>query len=192
MKMNKFALVLISFVLIYSCKEETFYPKPLGHFRIDFPKTDSLVSYSGPCNYTYDYPFFAVVQDKDNCNQDIHFPYYNAVLHITSIKIDGIGNNTLFYHSEYSRKLAYEHRIKADAINESIYSNDSSRVYGVAYEILGNVASNYQFFLTDSNENFYRGSLYFNSRPDIDSVRPVLNFLKENIEGMIETFDWKE
>ncbi len=190
--MHKVVLLFLSLLVMYSCKEEIYYPKPLGHFRIDFPQKDSTLPYQGSCDYTYEYPFFAVVKDKDNCNQDIYFPYYNAVLHVTSIKFTGEGNNTLFYHSEYSRKLAYEHRIKADAINESFYMNDSSRVYGVAYEIIGNVASNYQFFLTDSNENFFRGSLYFNSRPNIDSVRPVLNFLKGNIESMIETFDWKE
>ncbi len=183
-------IVIICATLI-GCKEETYYPKPHGHFRISFPDTVEMKAYEGSCNYTYEYPFFAVVQDKPNCNQDIYFPYYNAVLHITSIKFDNVGNNNLFYHTEYSRKLAYEHRVKADAINESIFTNDSSRVYGVAYEIIGNVASNYQFFLTDSTDNIFRGSLYFNVRPNIDSIRPVLSFLKENIEGMIETFDWK-
>mgnify|MGYP000011737187 CR=1 FL=1 len=189
--MSRFIVLVLLMSLLFQCKEEVYYPKPLGHFRIEFPENDSVLSYQGNCNYKYQYPFFAVVKEKENCNQDMFFPYYNAVLHITSIKMTGEGNNTLFYHSEYSRKLAYEHRIKADAINESVYKNDSTKVYGVAYEIIGNVASNYQFFLTDSNENFFRGSLYFNVKPDIDSVRPVLNFLKQKIEGVIHTFDWK-
>ncbi|MEN8928743.1 MAG: gliding motility lipoprotein GldD, partial [Flavobacteriales bacterium] len=87
--------------------------------------------------------------------------------------------------------LAYEHRIKADAINEKVFTNDSLGVYGISYEIVGNVASNYQFFLTDSTNNFYRGSLYFNVKPNIDSIKPVLDYLKENINTMIGTFDWK-
>ena len=173
------------------CKEEVYFPKPLGHYRIDFPDTVEMKIYDGNCNYSYKYPFFASVHDKPNCNQDIYFPHYKAILHVTSLQFDGSKQNNLFYHSEYSRKLAYEHRVKADAINEKVYSNDSTKVYGVAYEIIGNVASNYQFFLTDSTKNFYRGSLYFNVKPNIDSVRPVLNFLKKNIEEMIETFDWK-
>ena len=188
--MTRVFVFLLLIVLLFQCKQEVYYPKPLGDFRIGFPEKDSVKTYEGSCGFYYEYPFFAVIQEKANCNQDMYFPHYNAVLHITSIKMSGEGNNTLFYHSEYSRKLAYEHRIKADAINESMYKNDSTKVYGVAYEIIGNVASNYQFFLTDSNENFFRGSLYFNEKPNIDSVRPVLNFLKHNIEGMIQSFDW--
>jgi gliding motility-associated lipoprotein GldD len=189
--MFRILTVLLICTCLVGCEEETYYPKPHGHFRIGFPDSIEMRTYEGNCNYSYQYPFFALVQDKPNCNQDIFFPYYNAVLHVTSLKFDGSKQNNLFYHTEYSRKLAYEHRVKADAINESVFVNDSSKVYGIAYEIIGNVASNYQFFLTDSSENFYRGSLYFNVSPNIDSVRPVLDFLKENIERMIQTFDWK-
>jgi len=177
--------------VLVGCKEEIYYPKPLGHFRIDFPDTVEVKKYDGNCNYTYEYPFFALVQEKSKCNQDIYFPYYKAVLHITNVQFDGSKQNNLFYHTEYSRKLAYEHRVKADAINEKVYQNDSLNVYGVSYEILGNVACNYQFYLTDSTDNFFRGALYFNTKPNIDSVRPVLDFLQENIQSMIESFDWK-
>lgn len=182
---------LIGIAFFYSCKDENYYPKPLGFYRIGFPEAVKTIAYEGNCNFTYQYPSFAVVQDRENCNQNIYFPRFNAVLHITSIAFDESEKNNLFYHSEYSRKLAYEHRIKADAINESVFVNDTTRVYGVAYEIVGNVASNYQFFLTDSTEHFYRGSLYFNVRPNIDSIKPVLEYLKVNINGMIESFDWK-
>ena len=188
--MNKLFFVVLVLSLL-GCKEENYYPKPMGDYRIYFPEKIEKKIYEGPCNYTYKYPSFALVEDKVNCNQNIYFPYYNAVLHITSLKFDESVGNDLFFNSEYSRKLAYEHRVKADAINESVYTNDSAKVYGVSYEIIGNVASNYQFFLTDSTTHFYRGSLYFNVRPNIDSVRPVLNFLKQNINEMIKSFDWK-
>lgn len=174
-----------------NCKNENFYPKPLGFHRIDFPEKVETKTYEGNCPFTYDYPNFAYVQDAERCNQDISFPRFNAVMHCTNIQFDNTESNNLFYHSEYSRKLAYEHRIKADAINEKVFTNDSLGVYGISYEIVGNVASNYQFFLTDSTNNFYRGSLYFNVKPNIDSIKPVLDYLKENINTMIGTFDWK-
>lgn len=189
--MTKYIVCVLTLLVIFSCKEENYYPKPLGYFRIGFPEKVEFKTYESECNFEYQYPSFSVVQNLENCNQNIVFPKFNAILHLTSIKFDGTEMNNLFYHTEYSRKLAYEHRIKADAINQTVYSNDSAKVYGVAYEILGNVASNYQFYLTDSTDNFFRGSLYFNVKPNIDSIRPVLNYLKENIEGMIETFDWK-
>ena len=190
--MNKYFVLLLSvFLLLVSCKEESYYPKPYGFYRIEFPEKVELKTYQGNCGYSYQYPNFAVVQDVNDCNQNIYFPKFNAVLHLTSIQFDNSEKNNLFYHSEFSRKLAYEHRIKADAINELVYKNDSLNVYGVSYEIIGNVASNYQFFLTDSTHNFFRGSLYFNIKPNIDSVKPVLDYLTSNIEGVIESFDWK-
>jgi gliding motility-associated lipoprotein GldD len=191
MTMNRIVVYILAIVLLFSCKEDNYYPKPLGNFRIGFPEKIEYKDYESECNFSYQYPSFSAVLDKGNCNQNIVFPKYNAILHLTSIKFDGTKMNNLFYHSEYSRKLAYEHRIKADAINQTVYVNDSARVYGVTYEILGNVASNYQFYLTDSTDTFFRGSLYFNVKPNIDSIKPVLDFLKGNINNMIETFDWK-
>lgn len=190
--MNRsWVVLLLSFILLYSCKNEKYYPKPLGFHRIDLPEDVMLKSYEGNCPFTYQYPSFAYIQDKEMCNQDIVFPKFKAVLHCTNVQFNNTKNNNLFYHSEYSRKLAYEHRIKADAINETSFTNDSLGVYGVAYEIIGDVASNYQFYLTDSTNNFYRGSLYFNVSPNVDSLKPVLDYLKENINNMIGTFDWK-
>lgn len=188
---KKFIIIILSFVLFYGCKNENFYPKPLGFHRIGFPENVEMKSYEGICPFTYQYPSFAYVQDAERCNQNITFPKFKAVLHCTNIQFNNTKTNNLFYHSEYSRKLAYEHRIKADAINETAYTNDSLGVYGVTYEIIGDVACNYQFFLTDSTDNFYRGSLYFNVPPNSDSLKPVLDYLKTNINNMIGTFDWK-
>ncbi|MDB4089102.1 gliding motility lipoprotein GldD [Flavobacteriales bacterium] len=190
--MNRIWIILVlSFIMIYGCKSENYYPKPMGFHRIDLPEQVQMNSYEGNCPYTFQYPSFAYVMEKEKCNQDIAFPKYKAILHCTNIQFNDSEMNNLFYHSEYSRKLAYEHRIKADAINETAYTNDSLGVYGVTYEIIGDVACNYQFFLTDSTDNFYRGSLYFNVRPNVDSLKPVLDYIKTNINAMISTFDWK-
>ena len=79
---------------------------------------------------------------------------------------------------EESRKFAYDHTIKADAINEKIYINPSQKVYGTIYYIQGNAASSIQFFLTDSTKHFLRGALYFNETPNIDSLQPVIDFIR--------------
>jgi hypothetical protein len=48
-----------------------------------------------------------------------------------------------------------------------------------------------QFFLTDTNHHFLRGALYFNSEPNTDSMAPVVKFVKEDMNRMIKTFQWK-
>ena len=86
---------------------------------------------------------------------------------------------------------AYSHSIKADAISEQPWLNSDKKVYGLLYDIKGNTASSIQFFLTDSTKNFVRGALYFSAEPNADSLEPVIQFLREDIIHMIETFKWK-
>jgi gliding motility-associated lipoprotein GldD len=92
---------------------------------------------------------------------------------------------------EDSRELAYKHTIKAESINEKIFLKPGRNVYGMLYEIEGNTASSVQFYLTDSTKHFLRGALYFNIQPNKDSLAPVINFVKEDIKILMETFKWK-
>ena len=68
--------------------------------------------------------------------------------------------------------------------------NEENKVYGVLYDIHGNSASNLQFFATDSIENFLRGSLYFNTIPNADSLQPVKDYIKEDLQNLIESLKW--
>ena len=45
---------------------------------------------------------------------------------------------------------------------------------------------------TDSVKHYLRGALYFNVEPNKDSLAPVLQFVKEDINVLIESFNWKE
>lgn len=192
---NNWFLFLGLILSATGCTEEvSFFPKPNGFPRIDLPKTkDWKVYQSDDCPYQYQYPSYAIpVDDQNSCNQSLHYPQFKATLYATYIPLnEKKEDQTLFFHSEYSRNLAYEHSIKADEISEDVYQNDSNQVYGVLYDIKGNVATNYQFYITDSLNHFYRGSLYFEASPNIDSIKPVLDFLKEDIKQMINTFKWK-
>jgi hypothetical protein len=58
------------------------------------------------------------------------------------------------------------------------------------YSIEGPSASPFQFYLTDSAQHFLRGSLYFNSRTNPDSLAPILNFVRIDLSHLINTFEW--
>jgi gliding motility-associated lipoprotein GldD len=92
---------------------------------------------------------------------------------------------------EDTRTLAYKHSIKADAIQEQVFLNPAEKVYGLIYRIEGNAASPMQFFLTDSTQHFLRGALYISEVPNIDSIKPVIDFLEPDIIRLIETTTWK-
>jgi hypothetical protein len=59
----------------------------------------------------------------------------------------------------------------------------------VLFVLEGPVATPLQFFVTDS-VTFTRGSLYFNHRPNPDSVAPVLARLESDLQLLMETIEW--
>jgi gliding motility-associated lipoprotein GldD len=180
------------FLLVsFSCKQE-YLPKPHGFFRISFPEKAYHRLDSVGLPYNFEIPNYSkIVPDKDRLAEpnwvNLLVPKHKAELHISYKKV---GQN-LAKLLEDSHTLAYNHAIKADAINEKIYINPQKKVYGTIYLIEGNAASPLQFYLTDSTENFLRGALYFREVPNIDSLRPVIEFLTPDIIHLIETTAWK-
>jgi gliding motility-associated lipoprotein GldD len=99
-------------------------------------------------------------------------------------------SNNLIEISESFRKMVYEHSFKSSAIIERLWINDSTEVYGLAYEIKGNTACNFAFTLTDSSNHFFSGQLMFQISPNYDSLKPSIKFIKEDIEAIIASFYW--
>jgi gliding motility-associated lipoprotein GldD len=182
-----FTAVLISAAACH----KSYTPKPRGYLRVDFPKKEYIL-FDSTCPFRFEHPVYSrVVPDTDYnaepCWINIEFPRFDGKIHISYKKVD----HNLFQYTEDSRALAYKHTIKADAINETVYTNPGHRVYGILYDIKGNAASSLQFYLTDSVRHFLRGSLYFNVEPNKDSLAPVIAYFREDIVHLIESFEWK-
>ena len=86
--------------------------------------------------------------------------------------------------------LTNKHSIKASYIDDSVI-NTLNNVHGMFFRVEGDVATANQFFLTDSTKNFLRGALYFDATPNADSLRPVNDFLVQDMKHLINTFRWK-
>jgi gliding motility-associated lipoprotein GldD len=56
--------------------------------------------------------------------------------------------------------------------------------------ITGNTASQIQFHITDSTHHFINGSLYFYVQPNYDSIMPAIDYIKQDISHLLETFKW--
>jgi gliding motility-associated lipoprotein GldD len=82
--------------------------------------------------------------------------------------------------------------VKADAIPEQLFVNEDAGVYGMYYEVSGDAASQAQFYLTDSTRHFLAGSLYFEARPNYDSILPAAAYLREDIRRLMESLDWNQ
>ena len=90
-----------------------------------------------------------------------------------------------------AQDLAFKHSVKAEGIGEKVYSNPEKKIHGILYSMQGNAASSSQFFVTDSANHFMRGVLYFYSVPNADSLKPVNEFMYNEMVQLIESLEWK-
>ena len=93
--------------------------------------------------------------------------------------------------SEDARRFVYAHSDRADDISERLYEHPERHVYGLLYDLKGNVASPVQFTATDSTRHFFRGALYFNNVPNKDSIAPMLDYVRQDIIRLMESFEWE-
>lgn len=186
------SLILLLSLFIVSCNND-YAPKPRGYYRIDLP-AKKYVDYNSNCGYAFKIPSYAEIvvdsnQNADECWKNVVYKGLNGRLHLSYYKITS--TKMLGQLIEDSRRLVFKHTVKADGINESRIDNPETNVHGLYYDIEGNAASSVQFFLTDSSSHFLRAALYFYTPPQIDSIQPVLSFVKKDIEVMLESFQWK-
>lgn len=141
--------------------------------------------------YRFEIPEYSkIVADNDRLAEpywvNLSVPHHKAEVHLSYKRVE----DNLMTLMEDSRTLAYKHSIKADAIDERVFINAEKKVYGTIYLIDGNSASPLQFYITDSTKHFLRGALYIREVPNIDSIRPVIQFLTPDVIHLIETTEW--
>ncbi len=181
------SLVLI-FLILTGCRPKQ-NPKPRAYFRIDFPEKQ-YQKWNKNFPYSFQKASVAdVVKDQSkNAGKywmNIQYPENNATIHLSYKRGD------VEEFLEDSRKMAYKHSLKADAIEEQMYLNREKQVFALVYRIKGNTASALQFVATDSVRHFLRGALYFKERPNRDSLAPVIQYIEKDIVQLIETLQWK-
>jgi gliding motility-associated lipoprotein GldD len=189
-----FLFILPAFLFL-SCNNNDYSPKPRSYFRIALP-AKNYVLLDSIYPYTFEYPKYAIIKADEYSNKELYwinleFPQYKGTLHISykTIKND----SSLFQYFEDSRNFANKHIAKANDIEPIPVSNAINSVYGLIYDISGvGVASTYQFCVTDSVKHFLRGALYFNIAPNNDSLMPVIDFIKKDIDHLIKTLKWKK
>jgi gliding motility-associated lipoprotein GldD len=183
------ALFGLSF--LSACEDES-TPRPKGYLRIALPEKKYRL-YDSLCPYTFDLPVYAQLRNSSSqmaepCWADIVYSSLHGTLHLSYKKVDGNLPKLL----DDTRKLTNKHIPKASAIRKKIIENKEKKVYGLFIEIDGSgVASPVQFYLTDSTHHFVRGALYFNASPNADSLAPVIDFVKQDLDQMVKTFSWK-
>jgi gliding motility-associated lipoprotein GldD len=196
---KKYRAVLAVFLLALltvSCNSD-YVIKPRGYFKIDFPQKAYQKFDQPGYPYTFEYPVYGQIT-KDSLFFDqkaenpywinIDFPEFSGRIHI-SYKQVGRNNFDSLVNDAFTMSYK-QHTYKASAIEPQPFSTPSG-IEGVYFTLKGNTATANQFFATDTTRHFLRGALYFSATPNEDSLRPVNNFLKADLQHLINTLQWK-
>jgi len=189
------AFICISF--LYACRPDTYTPKPRGYYKVVLPRHKYHVFDEPGFPYRFEYPTYATVtRDTDFFGHRpenpywvfIDFPTVGGRFYISYKNISA--SQPLERLMEDSHEMSFTvHSKRADYITDQAFHRGN--VHGILYNAGGNAASAYQFVATDSVKHFMRGALYFDVTPNADSLKPANEFLKEDMQHLLETLQWK-
>jgi gliding motility-associated lipoprotein GldD len=184
------------FVVLFMACNSPFVPKVKGYEKVNLPNKQYQLFNDPGYAYTFEYPKYAKIERKLNYFGDntqtngwinINFPSLNGTIYVSYKDIKPHELDTLV---KDAYTFANNHNSMANLIEDSVFTTKNG-VHGVFFHIGGNVATNYQFFLTDSANKFFRGVLYFDSTPNEDSLAPINAFLFKDLEHLVNSFRWK-
>jgi len=176
---------------------QNYTPKPKAYHKIELPKKAYQETLINNCPFTFEHPkYSSIVKDslffeevvESPCWLDVNFESLNGVIHLSYKSINS--ENDFANYVDDAHKMTFKHTTKAESIDDKLITTKNN-VGGLVYEVGGDAASAIQFFLTDTNQHFLRGALYFKNTPNADSIAPVVNFVKADMMHLIETFKWK-
>jgi gliding motility-associated lipoprotein GldD len=117
---------------------------------------------------------------------DLRFPGQRATVHLTWSAVNG--NLPALIDDAHTFKD--KHQQLATRIGRERVLRPADRVFGTLFAVEGDVASPCVFYLTDSTANFLYGALYFDARPNADSLAPVTERLRSDIRHFAHTLRW--
>ena len=203
------------FLCFFACCNSPYTSKKRGYFKVDFPQKKYVRFEQPGFPYAFEYPVYGrIVKDSTYFENNPDNPYwinidfpsfggrifmsYKTIGGKSVYKIktpsgykDSVGFNSFENMVNDSYKLSYKNNIKAYSIDDSVIHTPNN-VTGIFFSLTGNVATAKQFFLSDTTKHFLRGALYFNATPNEDSLKPVNNFLQQDMKHIINTFRWRD
>ena len=84
-----------------------------------------------------------------------------------------------------------KHEARAVRIRPQRVHHPEAHVSGTFFNVDGDVASPAVFYLTDSTTRFLYGALYFDARPNADSLEPVTQRLRADLQRFAATLTWR-
>lgn len=183
----KYLSLIVLVLLLSACEDETFIPKPPTYLETELPEHD-YVLHEDSCGYQFDIQkFFTIENAGATCNRKIDLGQMNGTIYAYYWEME----KPLSFYVNNANDEVGNHKLKATSINDTRIIRPESNVFGTMFELQGDVATPFQFYLTDSTTKFFYAEVLFNSTPNYDSLKPTLDYLKLDINKMIESFEWE-
>ena len=192
-----FILFLPACAWLFSCNSDYSAGKKKGYFHIDFPEKKYQPFDQPGYPYTFEYPVYAKVTKDSTFFDDkagdwwinIDVPQFAGRIYISYKSINADNKFDSLVRDGF--KMAYKQHVDVSTGIEESQILTPNKVEGMYFSLGGNTATANQFFLTDSTKHFLRGALYFDAAPNSDSLGIVNEFLKKDLEHLINTLKWK-
>ena len=191
-------LLLCSSLLFWACEETLTTPKPRAYPRVVYPKKEYVPFDANYCSFVFEQPAYATIEKdtsffgekpQDECWFNLDVKQLNAKIYCSYSPIHSRAELDELVKDAYN--MTNKHNIKANYIDEIPINRGKDHVHGVFFSLEGSAASTCQFFVTDSTQHFLRGALYFNTQTKPDSLAPVIQFMKADLNHLVQTVRWK-
>ncbi len=177
-------------IIFWGCAQsQPYQPKPRGFNKIYLPETKYMAEQTNGM-----FSFERNLVSKTSINKElgwINLSYFNnsAEVLITYKRITSADHFSQLLGESF--KLINQHQKKATSIVET----DIITLNGIKAKLIdikGEVASPFQFIVSDSSKNFIRTALYFEKTITNDSLIPVVDYIKRDMLHLLNTLQWNE
>lgn len=164
-------------------------PKPRGYFRIERDSLTYSLLYNSTLPYTFEIPAEARVDTTEASRGwvNVAYPSWHVTLYGSYLEASSEGLQQAWTDGEALVRRQQSVR----SVSEKAFEHPEAEVWGSLFLLEGESASPIQFMLTDRRHRFFRGALYFDFEPKVDSIAPVVDYLQQDIIRLMETFYWK-
>ena len=184
--MKKLLNILLFVIVCFSC-EPTYTPKPLGFNELELPSHEYELYDDDSKPYVFQkskaskvVPYITDLITEEDDYVKVVYDDLGGAIWVTYKEIGG-NIDTLNSYISNSFRLADGHNVKATGIDSEVLKTKDGQ-YATSIILEGDVSSQYQFYVHDSTSHFMRFALYFETATKNDSLAPVIEYLKEDMD----------
>lgn len=189
----KFTILITLALFIIACSGNgNFIPKPRGLNHIELPPAAYQALSADSLPYSFNYSTHSAFEphQEDASIQIVNYKNLGAKIWLTYFPIEN-SEEKLDSVMLDAYRLLQKNNVKAESIVPDTIKTENGKS-AMVFVLSGEVPTQLQFIMHDTTTNFMRGALYFETAKKNDSLAPVINYIRKDIEELVRTLEWKQ